>query len=55
MTLNWQPDNELKLVRIGDKASSHALISLSDNSSVQVLPAHKEWSVRDVQNLLGNG
>ena len=26
LTLNWQPDDELKLVRIDDVASSHALI-----------------------------
>ena len=31
LTLNWQPDDELKLVRIDDVASSHALISLADN------------------------
>ena len=38
VTLNWQPGVELKLVRIDDEASSHALISLSDSSSVRVLP-----------------
>ena len=27
VTLNWQPDTELKLVRIDDPASSHALVS----------------------------
>ena len=32
VTLNWQPDDELKLVRIDYEASSHALISSSDNS-----------------------
>jgi hypothetical protein len=55
LTLNWQPEDELKLVRIEDEAGSHALISLSDNSSVRVLPADEEWSVRDVKNLLGEG
>jgi hypothetical protein len=27
VTLNWQPDAELKLVLIADEVSSHALIS----------------------------
>jgi len=35
LTLNWEPDTELKLVRVDDEASSHALVSLSDNSSVR--------------------
>ncbi|HEY8749809.1 MAG TPA: hypothetical protein VIM11_17635 [Tepidisphaeraceae bacterium] len=55
VTLNWQPDDELKLVRIDDEASSHALISSSDNSRVRVLPADQKWSVRDVKNRLGEG
>ena len=33
VTLNWQPDTELKIVRIDDRVSSHALISINDNSS----------------------
>jgi hypothetical protein len=32
VTLNWQPDADLKLVRINDELSSHALISAEDNS-----------------------
>jgi hypothetical protein len=55
VTLNWQPADELKLVRIDDDASSHALISSSDNSRVRVLPADQKWSVRDVKNRLGEG
>jgi hypothetical protein len=55
VTLNWQPHDELKLVRVDDDASSHALISQSDNSSVRVLPADEEWSVKDVKNRLGEG
>jgi len=38
VTMNWQPDAELKVVRIGDEISSHALVSGSDNSRVRVLP-----------------
>ena len=41
VTLNWQPDTELKLVRIDDPASSHALVSGNDNSSVRVLPVEE--------------
>jgi hypothetical protein len=55
VTLNWQPDHELKLVRIDDETSSHALVSLSDNSSVRVLPADEKWSAKDVKNILGEG
>jgi hypothetical protein len=55
VTLNWQPDDELKLVRIDDEASSHALVSLSDNSTVRVLPVDEKWSVLDVRNMLGEG
>jgi hypothetical protein len=38
VTLNWKPDTDLKLVRIDDEVSSHALVSAGDNSSVRVLP-----------------
>ena len=55
VTLNWQPADELKLVRIDNDASSHALISSSDNSRVRVLPADQQWSVRDVKSQLGEG
>jgi len=55
VTFNWQPGVELKLVRIDDEASSHALISLSDSSSVRVLPIGEKWSARDVKNLLSEG
>jgi hypothetical protein len=55
LTLNWQPDTELKLVRIDDEASSHALISLSDNSSVRVLPMGEKWPIREVKDILGEG
>ena len=55
VTLHWQPADELKLVRIDNDASSHALISSSDNSRVRVLPADQQWSVRDVKSRLGEG
>jgi len=55
VTLNWQPDTELKLVLVDDEASSHALVSMSDNSSVRVLPVDERWSVNQVKDILGEG
>jgi hypothetical protein len=37
VTLNWQPETELKLVRIEDPVIPHALVSGDDNSSVREL------------------
>ena len=53
VTLNWLPDTELKLVRIEDPASSHALIS-EDNSSVRVLPVGEKWPLNEVRQVLKN-
>ena len=55
VTLNWQPDDDLKLVLIDDEASSHALVSASDNSSVRVLSVNEDWSAMDVRNILSEG
>jgi hypothetical protein len=55
VTLNWQPNTELKLVRIANDASSHALVSESDNSSVRVLPQDENWPVKVVKNTLKDG
>ena len=55
VTLNWQPDDDLKLVLIDDEASSHALVSASDNSSVRVLSVNEDWSAMDVKNILSEG
>jgi hypothetical protein len=52
VTLNWQPDTELKLVRIDDRVSSHALVSINDNSSVRVLPMGEKWPVDEVRTAL---
>ena len=54
VTLNWQPDTELKLVRIDDPASSHALVSGDDNSTVRVLLAGEKWPVDQVRTVLKN-
>jgi hypothetical protein len=55
VTLNWQPNTELKLVRIANDASSHALVSESDKSSVRVLPQDENWPVKEVKNTLKDG
>jgi hypothetical protein len=55
LTLNWQPDTDLKLVRIEDEVSSHALVSASDDSRVRVIPAGEQWPVRTVRAILKNG
>jgi hypothetical protein len=55
VTLNWQPDDDLKLVLTDDEASSHALVSASDNSSVRVLSVNEDWSAMDVKNILSEG
>jgi hypothetical protein len=55
VTLNWQPDTELKLVRVANDASSHALVSESDNSRVRVLPQDENWPVKEVKNTLKDG
>jgi hypothetical protein len=55
VTLNWRPDTDLKLVRIDDEVSSHALISAGDNSTVRVLPLGEDWPVREVKGILRDG
>jgi hypothetical protein len=52
VTLNWKPDTELKLVRIDDPISSHALVSDDDGSSVRVLPVGEKWPVDQVRTVL---
>jgi len=55
VTLNWQPDTDLKLVRIVDDASSHALVNETDNTTVRVLPLDENWSLKDVKDILRDG
>ncbi len=52
VTLNWKPTTELKLVRIYDPVSSHALVSRNDNSTVRVLPVGDKWPVDQVRTVL---
>ncbi|HWX35534.1 MAG TPA: hypothetical protein VNZ53_49955 [Steroidobacteraceae bacterium] len=55
VTLNWQPETELKLVRIADDAPSHALVNETDNSRVRVLPLGEKWPVKEVKDILREG
>jgi hypothetical protein len=55
VTLNWRPDTDLKLVRINDEVSSHALVSASDHSRVRVISARENWPVKDVKTILKEG
>ena len=55
VTLNWQPDTELKLVRIADDASSHALVNEADNTSVRVFPFDENWPLKEVKDILRDG
>jgi hypothetical protein len=52
VTLSWKPDTELKLVRIDDPVSSHALVSGDDNGTVRVLPVGEKWPVDQVRTVL---
>jgi hypothetical protein len=55
ITLNWTPDTDIKLVRIDDQASSHALVSDTGNTRVRVLPLDENWSVKEVSDILRDG
>ena len=55
VTLNWQPDADLKLVRIVDDVASHALVSATDNSRVRVIAASEDWPVGEVRDSLKRG
>jgi hypothetical protein len=55
ITLNWTPDTDIKLVRIEDEASSHALVSDTGNTRVRVLPLDENWSVKEVSDILRDG
>jgi hypothetical protein len=54
VTLNWQPETDLKLVRIEGEVSSHALVS-DDNSRVRVIAAGEQWPLSTVRGVLKGG
>jgi hypothetical protein len=55
VTLNWQPDGDLNIVRIVDDVASHALVSATDNSRVRVIAASEDWPAGDIKETLKRG
>jgi hypothetical protein len=53
ITLHWGPDTDARLGR--EEISAHALVSGADNARVRVIPATKEWPVREVKKILKEG
>lgn len=52
VTLGWLPDTDLKVTRIEGDLCSHALISVTDDSRVRVLPVGQPWPVGEVKKIL---
>jgi hypothetical protein len=55
VTLNWKPETDLRLERIDDDISSHALVSMADGSKVRVIGAGESWPVKEVKRALRDG
>jgi hypothetical protein len=58
ITLHWGPDTDVRVEQVEEEIreiSSHALISAADNARVRVIPATKEWPVREVKKVLKEG
>jgi hypothetical protein len=55
VTLNWKPETDLRLERIDDDISSHALVSMADGSKVRVIGAGESWPVQQVKKTLRDG
>jgi hypothetical protein len=49
ITLNWTPETELRLIRIDDDVSEHALVADNDVGRVRVLREGESWPRQDVQ------
>lgn len=55
ITLHWGPDTDVRVEQVEEEISSHALVSVADNARVRVIPATKEWPVREVKKVLKEG
>jgi hypothetical protein len=56
ITLHWGPETDVRVVeQVEEEISSHALVSVADNAPVRVIPATKEWPVREVKKFLKEG
>lgn len=54
LTLHWQPETDLNLVRTVDEVGSHALVG-GDGGRVRVLRAGEKWPVEQVKSVLRDG
>ena len=54
LTLHWQPETDLNLVRTVDEVGSHALVG-GDGGRVRVLSAGEKWPVEQVRSVLRDG
>jgi hypothetical protein len=54
VTLGWQPETDLDLVRTNDEIGTHALIS-GDGGRVRVLPEGEHWPERQTRAVLRDG
>jgi hypothetical protein len=55
ITLHWGPDTDVRVEQVGDEISSQVLVSAADDARVRVIPATKEWPIREVKKLLKDG
>jgi len=55
ITLHWGSDTDVRVEQVEKEISSHALVSVDDKAWVRVIPATKEWPVREVKKVLKEG
>ena len=55
ITLHWGPDTGVRVEQVGEEISSHVPVSAADVARVRVIPATKEWPVREVKKVLKEG
>ncbi|WP_128970630.1 hypothetical protein [Bradyrhizobium tropiciagri] len=55
VTIGWKSETDLKLIRIYDEVSSHALVRSADNERVRVLPVGERWPIKEVRMILREG
>jgi hypothetical protein len=55
ITLHWGPDTGVRVEQVGEEISSHVPVSAADDARVRVIPATKEWPVREVKKVLKEG
>ena len=54
VTLHWQPETELNLVRTNNEMGTHALIG-ADGGRVRVLRESERWPEGQTKAVLGDG